>query len=723
MKKSSLILSIISAILAIGALLLVWFMPAYVNVSNAPLVPTSTVLTKILPALGGLFALQASSTNPSSVYFEIALLIGFLLLNALWIVHLVMLILKKRPSATAVDVLWIVFGFMDICIGLCAVGQASGGVVFESGANATYNYHDLFGFIATTKPTILVMFLIVFPYLLGLISFVLGVVAISISLADVIKHPAIKKETISDLNRKEAITQIATNESTLAAVPSEEELKAAQYRELEEQSKAANPKDGKPDPYIVQNFYYGPAPIGPEAGKPVKPGEGPNDDHPLTAKDLRKIVEEEAAGKTGSDENKPLNVEEARSLIQEELKANREKATPEEKTEETVPSETQPEETSENDMMTSDDLRKIIKEEMTAAIGEKTMEGLKADDIRLIVKEEIASLAKTSDAIAQNVVAAQKVLADQEALKTSADEKRDAAILALQGSLVSADQIRVIIAEELGKKSEAKSSETIVTASAPEAKEETVVSTEATSETTPAEETISSPEAGTSVEAASTKGAAPEMVEETKLAEKAAMASESPVAETASAQETPVVAVASVETAPIQETVTAPVSETTPAEQPVPEVHKPKIIRIPFPTRLLAADQKLQNNYNELKSEALSYGLKSRLSNSGDTFRLHTKTYMKLTVAGKGLKLYFALDPKDFVDSPIPVKDAGAKNIYKEIPAVFKVKSPLSLRRAIELLALVCGNDNLVKKEPVPHNYAIELKDYKPQLGGDGDDD
>jgi hypothetical protein len=173
----------------------------------------------------------------------------------------------------------------------------------------------------------------------------------------------------------------------------------------------------------------------------------------------------------------------------------------------------------------------------------------------------------------------------------------------------------------------------------------------------------------------------------------------------------------------------APIAGTVVAEQPVveaqpvPAAPKAKIIRIPFPTRLLAADQKLQNNYNELKSEALSYGLKSRLSNSGDTFRLHTKTYMKLTVAGKGLKLYFALDPKDFANSPIPVKDAGAKNIYKEISSVFKVKSPLSLRRAKELLALVCAQDNLVKKEPVPHNYAIELKDYKPQLGGDADED
>ena len=137
---------------------------------------------------------------------------------------------------------------------------------------------------------------------------------------------------------------------------------------------------------------------------------------------------------------------------------------------------------------------------------------------------------------------------------------------------------------------------------------------------------------------------------------------------------------------------------------------------------MLVADKETQDNYNDLKAECLSYGLKSRLSNSGDTFRLHTKTYVKITIAGKGLKLYFALDPKEYENSPIPLHDAGNKNIYKEIPGVFKVKSALSLRRAKQLLADACEKDNLEQGKIVPHDYAAELKDYVPQLGGKKDD-
>jgi hypothetical protein len=119
----------------------------------------------------------------------------------------------------------------------------------------------------------------------------------------------------------------------------------------------------------------------------------------------------------------------------------------------------------------------------------------------------------------------------------------------------------------------------------------------------------------------------------------------------------------------------------------------------------------------------LAYGLKSRLSNSGDTFRLHTKAYVKITVAGKGLKLYYALDPLHYEDSPIPVKNVGQKNIYAEIPACFKVKSPLSLKRAKQLIADACAIDGLEKGEVVLRDYSGDLKDYKPQIGGAKDED
>ncbi len=144
--------------------------------------------------------------------------------------------------------------------------------------------------------------------------------------------------------------------------------------------------------------------------------------------------------------------------------------------------------------------------------------------------------------------------------------------------------------------------------------------------------------------------------------------------------------------------------------------------RIPFPTRMMDADDVLKDCYNELKAEALAYGLKSRLSNSGDTFRLHTKTYMKITIAGNYLKCYFSLKPESYADSGIPVIDAGIKHIYKDIPLAFKVRSPLSLRRAKQLLSDACRRDNITIGDVTPRDWVTPLKDFEPQLGKKEDD-
>ena len=137
------------------------------------------------------------------------------------------------------------------------------------------------------------------------------------------------------------------------------------------------------------------------------------------------------------------------------------------------------------------------------------------------------------------------------------------------------------------------------------------------------------------------------------------------------------------------------VEEPAPVEEPVPVVEESapveeeatKIERIPFGNRLKDAEELLKYNYNVIKSELLSYGLKSRISNAGDTFRLHRKTFARITIAGKGLKVYFALDPKSYADSTIPVLDVSNKNIYAEIPLAFKVKSDLSVKRCKQLIA------------------------------------
>lgn len=157
----------------------------------------------------------------------------------------------------------------------------------------------------------------------------------------------------------------------------------------------------------------------------------------------------------------------------------------------------------------------------------------------------------------------------------------------------------------------------------------------------------------------------------------------------------------------------APQPKPEPKPAPAPVAPAPKAAepfeRISFAERLGKAEKDVKEHYNELKSEILSYGIKSRVSNSGDTFRLHTKTYVKMVVAGKALKLYFALDPKDYKDSTLPIGDASNKGLYKEIPLVFKVKSELSVRRAKQLIADAAAKDGLVQGEVEAHNWAKEL--------------
>jgi hypothetical protein len=145
----------------------------------------------------------------------------------------------------------------------------------------------------------------------------------------------------------------------------------------------------------------------------------------------------------------------------------------------------------------------------------------------------------------------------------------------------------------------------------------------------------------------------------------------------------------------------------------VEEVEEKKISapRIPFAVKMVKADKELQEKYNEIKNEILSYGVNSRVSIACDTFRLHRKPYVKITLVGKTLKVYFALRPKDFVDSPIPVMDASDKVAYEEVPALLKVKSNLSVKRAKELVRLAMEADGVEKKNvPEEHNWIRDLK-------------
>ena len=146
------------------------------------------------------------------------------------------------------------------------------------------------------------------------------------------------------------------------------------------------------------------------------------------------------------------------------------------------------------------------------------------------------------------------------------------------------------------------------------------------------------------------------------------------------------------EPAPVEE---APAEEPAPAEEAEAGNGFGDITRRSFAEKLELADDGLRNKYEELKAEAARYGLKGRVSKSGDTYHLGRKNYLKIMIVGKTLRTYYALDPKEYAGSPIPVEDVSEKKAFADMPSMLRVKSDLSLRRAKTLIADMMKADGI----------------------------
>ena len=135
-----------------------------------------------------------------------------------------------------------------------------------------------------------------------------------------------------------------------------------------------------------------------------------------------------------------------------------------------------------------------------------------------------------------------------------------------------------------------------------------------------------------------------------------------------------------------------------------------KVIRRPFDEKMTKASAEIKDNYNILKNELLSYGVKSRLSHGSDTFRLRKEEYARITLVGKNLKLYLATDPKKYEGTTIPARDESKKKCFANTPTMIKVKSALSIKRAKMMIADLMEIKGLQQGEVGNVNYAKLLK-------------
>ena len=127
-----------------------------------------------------------------------------------------------------------------------------------------------------------------------------------------------------------------------------------------------------------------------------------------------------------------------------------------------------------------------------------------------------------------------------------------------------------------------------------------------------------------------------------------------------------------------------------------------------FKSRLIQ-NEKMQDFYTEVRN-ALSElaGLRSRVSQACENFRFHGDRIARLSVGGKTLTLYLALDPDAYEDTKYRYEDVSDRKTYAETPMKVRVTSKRMVKYAKELIA------DLAAKHEVPVVGHIPMDDHAP---------
>ncbi len=135
--------------------------------------------------------------------------------------------------------------------------------------------------------------------------------------------------------------------------------------------------------------------------------------------------------------------------------------------------------------------------------------------------------------------------------------------------------------------------------------------------------------------------------------------------------------------------------------------------RYSFLARLIRSDDEVKNYYGVLKNKFLSYkNVKSRLSSSVDTISSGRIQLAKFSMTSKTLKLQLALNVNDenLPETKYHQTDVSGLKKFEKVPFSVKVKSPLGLRRAIELIEYLMASFRIEFFEEKNEDYLTELE-------------
>ena len=152
----------------------------------------------------------------------------------------------------------------------------------------------------------------------------------------------------------------------------------------------------------------------------------------------------------------------------------------------------------------------------------------------------------------------------------------------------------------------------------------------------------------------------------------------------------------------------------TPSIVVLDENGNPKKINRKFMSRLMFASVEAKEYYSAAKNYLMMYRAKSRLSSRCETFR-YKGIMAKIVLAGKSVKVYLAISPKDLEGTKYHFKDVSNKSVYQEVPVLVKIASKRGLNHFKELVDFMMAA-RLVK----PKKNFVPV-DYLPQLIPNGE--
>lgn len=228
---------------------------------------------------------------------------------------------------------------------------------------------------------------------------------------------------------------------------------------------------------------------------------------------------------------------------------------------------------------------------------------------------------------------------------------------------------------------------------------EEVAEETATEETV--EEVVEEPVAEETVEEVAEEPVAEETTEEV-TEEPAAEETAEEVAEEPAAEETvEEVAAASAEELPL---------DMVEGTEGVADVEKKGYVRSPnFAEKMLVASEIIQDRYDELKNYALRFRkLKSRISKKFDSINMGRFHFVKLSVAGKTLKLYLNMDIST-VDPKFRCVDMSGKKTYVTVPVMLRIKSGRAMKYAKRLIDQCAEQNGMLERRKPFEVDAMQL--------------